>query len=139
MVKKLIFILTLLAAVLTSCTDNPRLSDKTTPVSFDLDSIRQRGKLIAVTDYNSTYYPAKDINTPVSFPQNLAWGLMKTGSDKLLGELNSWIYSFRKTGSNALLYARMKFILAAYNAGPGHVLDAIKPELREIAGSSFQP
>jgi membrane-bound lytic murein transglycosylase F len=275
LVKKLIFISTLLAAVLTSCTDNPRLSDKTTPVSFDLDSIRQRGKLIAVTDYNSTnyfiyrgepmgfhyellklfadhigvdleiitenhlehsfellnsgkadllalsltvnssrkkeilftdpiietrqvliqrkpknwrnmtadafsrqlirnqldlahktiyvqagsshlerlrslsseigdsidilevpfeseqliksvadgdidysicdeniamvnstYYPDIDINTPVSFPQNLAWGLRKTGSEMLLGELNSWIYSFRKTGSYALLYAK---------------------------------
>jgi hypothetical protein len=44
---------------------------------------------------------------------------MKTGSDKLLGDLYPWIYSFRKTGSNALLYARMKFILASYNAGPG--------------------
>lgn len=275
MVKKLILILELLAAVLTSCTDKPKLSDKTTPVTFDLDSIRKRGKLIAITDYNSTnyfiykgepmgfhyellklfadhkgldleiinenhlehafellnsgkadllalsltinssrkkeilftdpisetrqvlvqrkpknwrsitadeinrqiirnqldiagktvyvqagsshlerlkslsaeigdtiyiievpfeaeqliknvsngdidyticdeniamvnstYYPDIDINTPVSFPQNLAWGVRKTGSEILLKELNSWIYSFRKTGTYALLYAK---------------------------------
>ena len=56
LVKKSVFITTLLVAVLTSCTDNPELSIKTTPVTFDLDSIRQRGKLIAVTDYNSTNY-----------------------------------------------------------------------------------
>jgi len=56
LVKKLIILSALLAAVLTSCTDKPKLSDNTTPVSFDLDSIRIRGKLIAVTDYNSTNY-----------------------------------------------------------------------------------
>jgi membrane-bound lytic murein transglycosylase F len=275
LVKKLIFISALLAAVLTSCTDKPKLSDKITPVSIDLDSIRMRGKLIAITDYNSTnyfiykgepmgfhyellklfashigvdleiitennleqafeylnsgkadllafsltinssrkkeilftdpisetrqvliqrkprnwrnmtadainkqllrnqldlawktifvqagsshlerlkslsaeigdsiaiievpfeseqliksvadgdidyticdeniatvnstYYPDIDINTPVSFPQNLAWGLRKTGSEMLHEKLNSWIYSFRQTGSYALLYAK---------------------------------
>ena len=26
---------------------------------------------------NSTYYPDIDVNTPVSFPQNLAWGVRK--------------------------------------------------------------
>ena len=56
MVKKLVFITALLAAVLTSCTDNPKLNNKTTSVNFDLDSIRQRGKMIALTDYNSTNY-----------------------------------------------------------------------------------
>jgi membrane-bound lytic murein transglycosylase F len=55
---------------------------------------------------NSTYYPDIDINTPVSFPQKLAWGLRKAGSGMLLKELNNWIYSFKKTGSYALLYAK---------------------------------
>jgi membrane-bound lytic murein transglycosylase F len=55
---------------------------------------------------NSTYYPDIDISTPVSFMQNIAWGLPKYNSQKLLDELNNWIDSYRRTGSYALLYAK---------------------------------
>jgi membrane-bound lytic murein transglycosylase F len=55
---------------------------------------------------NSTYYPDIDVNTPVSFPQSLAWGVRKENSNALLNELNRWIISFRKTGSYALLHAK---------------------------------
>jgi membrane-bound lytic murein transglycosylase F len=55
---------------------------------------------------NSTYYPDIDISTPVSFMQNIAWGLRKINSGKLLNELNQWIDTYRKTGSYALLYAK---------------------------------
>jgi membrane-bound lytic murein transglycosylase F len=55
---------------------------------------------------NSTYYPDIDISTPVSFPQNIAWGLRKVNSEKLLNELNRWITGYRKTRSYALLYAK---------------------------------
>lgn len=55
---------------------------------------------------NATYYPEIDINTPVSFPRNIAWGVRKNNSGKLLNELNSWIDSYRKTSSYALLYAK---------------------------------
>jgi membrane-bound lytic murein transglycosylase F len=55
---------------------------------------------------NSTYYPGIDISTPVSFMQNIAWGLPKNNSGKLLDELNKWIGSYKRTGSYALLYAK---------------------------------
>jgi membrane-bound lytic murein transglycosylase F len=55
---------------------------------------------------NSTYYPDIDVNTPVSFPQKIAWGLRKEKSDLLLKELNEWIRSFKGTRSYALLYAK---------------------------------
>jgi membrane-bound lytic murein transglycosylase F len=55
---------------------------------------------------NSTYYPDIDVNTPVSFPQNLAWGVRKNKSEQLLGELNRWITAYKKTGSYALIYAK---------------------------------
>jgi len=55
---------------------------------------------------NSTYYPDIDVSTPVSFPQNLAWGVRKNNSDQLLNELNRWITAYKKTGSYALLYAK---------------------------------
>ena len=55
---------------------------------------------------NATYYPNIDVSTPVSFSQNIAWGLRKNNSDALLSELNRWIISFKETGSYALLYAK---------------------------------
>jgi len=55
---------------------------------------------------NATYYPDIDVSTPVSFPQNLAWGIRKNNSEALLRELNQWISSYKKTESYALLYAK---------------------------------
>ena len=65
----------------------------------------------AVTDeniaqVNATYYTDIDINTPVSFPQKLAWGVRKNNSGRLLDELNRWITSYRKTDAYAHLYAK---------------------------------
>ena len=55
---------------------------------------------------NATYYSDIDVSTPVSFSQNIAWGLRKNNSDALLSEFNRWIISFKETGSYALLYAK---------------------------------
>ena len=55
---------------------------------------------------NSTYYPDIDVSTPVSLSQNLAWGVRKENSEKLLGELNRWISVYRNTTSYALLHAK---------------------------------
>ncbi len=55
---------------------------------------------------NATYYPDIDINTPVSFPQKLAWGVRKQNSEELLAELNRWISTFRKTEDYAILYSK---------------------------------
>jgi membrane-bound lytic murein transglycosylase F len=55
---------------------------------------------------NSTYYPDIDISTPVSFPQNIAWGLRKQESSRLLDELNQWISSFKETKRYLSLYSK---------------------------------
>jgi membrane-bound lytic murein transglycosylase F len=59
-----------------------------------------------IAQVNATYYPDIDIRTPLSFRQNIAWGLRKNKSDELLKELNQWIRAFRKTPAYALLYAK---------------------------------
>jgi membrane-bound lytic murein transglycosylase F len=59
-----------------------------------------------VAQVNATYYPDIDISTPVSFPQNQAWGVRKENSEKLLEELNSWIKVYKKTTSYALLHSK---------------------------------
>ena len=55
---------------------------------------------------NATYYPDIDVSTPVSLPQNLAWGVRKENSENLLKELNRWISVYRNTTSYSLLHAK---------------------------------
>lgn len=55
---------------------------------------------------NATYYPGIDVNTPVSFPQKIAWGVRRDNSERLLSEFNSWMESYRKTSSYNLLYSK---------------------------------
>ncbi|MCF8224365.1 MAG: transporter substrate-binding domain-containing protein [Bacteroidales bacterium] len=52
---------------------------------------------------NKSYYPVLDVQTAISFPQNLAWALRK-GSDELKDEINSWLVDFRKTSRYAVIY-----------------------------------
>ncbi|OFY66140.1 MAG: hypothetical protein A2V64_05565 [Bacteroidetes bacterium RBG_13_43_22] len=59
-----------------------------------------------VAKVNSTYHPDIDINTPVSFPQNIGWGLRKENSGKLQAELNRWLTAYKKTDYYAFLYAK---------------------------------
>ncbi|OFY60439.1 MAG: hypothetical protein A2Y71_05185, partial [Bacteroidetes bacterium RBG_13_42_15] len=84
-------------------------------VPFESEALIQlvaRGEIdYAVCDENTasvtaTYFPDIDVETPVSFPQNLAWGIRKTHSDQLQKELNHWIVNFKKTQTYALIYAK---------------------------------
>lgn len=56
-----------------------------------------------VAKVNQTYYPNLDIETPVSFPQNIAWAV-RNGSEEWLKYLNNWIRNFKKTTTFAILY-----------------------------------
>jgi membrane-bound lytic murein transglycosylase F len=55
---------------------------------------------------NSTYYPNIDVNTNISKPEGIAWGVRRVNSDTLLTELNRWIKVYRNTRSYALLHAK---------------------------------
>jgi len=52
---------------------------------------------------NQTYYPILDIETAISFPQNLAWGVRKE-DDSLKMAINKWLKDFKKTLDYALIY-----------------------------------
>ncbi len=56
-----------------------------------------------VAKVNQTFYPILDIDTPVSFPQNIAWAV-RNDSEEWLKYLNNWIRNFRKTTTYAVLY-----------------------------------
>jgi membrane-bound lytic murein transglycosylase F len=52
---------------------------------------------------NQTYYPIIDIETAISFPQNLAWAVRKNAPD-LLAEINGWFSGFTSTPLYAIIY-----------------------------------
>ncbi|MFO8055211.1 MAG: transporter substrate-binding domain-containing protein [Bacteroidales bacterium] len=56
-----------------------------------------------VAKVNRTYYDNIDIQTPVSFPQQLAWAVKK-GADSLRISINQWLTEFKKTAEYNMLY-----------------------------------
>ncbi len=58
-----------------------------------------------VAQVNQSYYQNIDIETPVSFHQNLAWAV-RNNSGKLLTEINTWLDQFKNTRKYKLIYAK---------------------------------
>ncbi len=56
-----------------------------------------------IAQVNKTYYPGIDIETRVSFDQNLAWAVRK-GSVLLRDEINAWMSDFRRSAKYAVIY-----------------------------------
>ncbi len=56
-----------------------------------------------VARVNETYFENIDIETPVSFPQNLAWAVAKGESDLKL-TIDTWLTDFKKTKKYAVLF-----------------------------------
>ncbi len=56
-----------------------------------------------VAQVNKMYYPLLDVETAVSFPQNLAWAVRKDAFE-LKEEIDTWLEEFRKTTRYAVIY-----------------------------------
>ncbi len=54
---------------------------------------------------NQTYFSNLDVETPISFPQKIAWAIRKN-SPELLNALNVWLDERKRTEENAALYAK---------------------------------
>lgn len=52
---------------------------------------------------NEKYYSNIDINTPVSFPQNVAWAV-KNGADSLRIAINYWLVDYKNSINSRLVY-----------------------------------
>ncbi|MCR9251136.1 MAG: transporter substrate-binding domain-containing protein [bacterium] len=52
---------------------------------------------------NKTYYPILDVKTPISFPQQIAWGV-RLNAPSLQDTLNAWISSMKKSADYYVLY-----------------------------------
>ncbi|HOU31655.1 MAG TPA: lytic transglycosylase F, partial [Bacteroidales bacterium] len=55
---------------------------------------------------NARYYPVLDISTVVGEPEELAWGVRKEGSEKLIAALNEWIGTIKSNGLLSILKAK---------------------------------
>jgi len=58
-----------------------------------------------VAKVNKNYYNNIDISIPISFTQNLAWGI-RCGADSLLDTINTWIKKFTQTRKYRLIYTK---------------------------------
>ncbi len=67
---------------------------------------------------NKNYYDNIDIETPISFPQKIAWGVRKSSPD-LLQVVNNWLIRFRKTARYNMIYK--KYFL---NRRSTHIVDS---------------
>lgn len=96
---------------------NSRLSDKITVIEVPYETenlislVAKREIDYAVCDeniaqVNSGYFPVLDVKTDLTSLQDLAWGVRKLNSDKLITMLNSWISSISNSDYFALLYAK---------------------------------
>ncbi|MBN1132888.1 MAG: transporter substrate-binding domain-containing protein [Bacteroidales bacterium] len=52
---------------------------------------------------NATYFPELDVQTAISFPQNVAWAV-RFGSAELKNEIDSWLMDFTRSRKYAIIY-----------------------------------
>ncbi len=89
---------------------------------------------------NKKYYPGIDVKTPVSFPQNIAWGI-RIGEEDLRMELNSWLGGFKNTLIARLLYNKyfknprsVNIATSEYNSVGGGKISSYDEVVKEISG-----
>jgi membrane-bound lytic murein transglycosylase F len=58
-----------------------------------------------IAKVNATYFPSIDVETAISFPQNLAWGL-RPESDSLRYTVNKWLAHFKTTSRYHVIYQK---------------------------------
>ena len=54
---------------------------------------------------NEKYYPNIDVETPISFAQNIAWAVKKN-SDSLRMEVNDWLDKYNESPASAYIYQK---------------------------------
>lgn len=68
-----------------------------------------------IAQLNKAYYSNLDIDTPISFPQKIAWAVKK-GSTDFLEDLNNWIENFKQKIDFYVIYDRYYKYRSYYKA-----------------------
>lgn len=90
----------------------------------------------AVADYalaqvNSFYYENIDINTTLTLPQNIAWGVRKN-SPELLETINQWIGKIKKQKLHQVIYDK-------YFNSPRFSLTLVTSDYSSLTGDKLSP
>lgn len=88
---------------------------------------------------NARYFPNIDVNTPISFPQKLAWAVKK-GNPDLLDTLNTWLKDFNESLLSRLIYNKYfknirtaRIARSEYNSFSGGRLSPYDQYIREAS------
>lgn len=80
---------------------------------------------------NASYYPQIDVNTPISFPQQIAWAVRKN-SNQLVEYTNKWIHRLKKEPTFNIIYNR-------YYLSPRTSSIRAKSEFSSFGGGKISP
>lgn len=78
---------------------------------------------------NAAYYPNLDVETPLSFPQQISWAMRKN-SPKLEKELNLWIEQIKKNSFHQIVYNK-------YFKVSRQIVERAQSDFSSISGSSI--
>ena len=94
-----------------------------------------------VASVNKKYFPDIDVETPISFPQHLAWAVRET-NDSLKSNINSWIDNFIDTKIARFIYNKyfinprsLQYAHKYYSVRSGKISswdDVLKEKSKEI-------
>ena len=79
---------------------------------------------------NQKYYPDIDVQTPISFSQNIAWAVKK-GSNALLDTINQWLAEFNHSLTSVYIYDKYFRNTRTINFA--------KSEYHSVSGSKISP
>lgn len=96
---------------------NKKMSNKLTVIEVPFEAekiislVAKREIDYAVCDentalVNSWYFPVVDISTVIRQPEDLGWGVRKTGSEQLINALNDWIQTIKQNNLYTILYSK---------------------------------
>ncbi len=88
---------------------------------------------------NQKYFPDIDVNTPISFSQNVAWAVKK-GSSALLDTINRWLEEFHGTLASTFIYDKyfrntrtVNFARSEYNSLRGSKISPYDQEIKKYS------
>lgn len=93
-----------------------------------------------VARLNAAYYGNLDVETPISFPQRIAWGV-RQNAPELLAAVNGWLADIRKTSDYAVIYnkyfknrSNMKMLASSnYSSISGNQISPYDKYIKEAA------
>lgn len=80
---------------------------------------------------NSLYYPNLDINTVISLPQQIAWGV-RSNSPQLLTALNEWLTKVKRNGIFQVVYDK-------YFNSPRFSITLAESDYSSLGGNKLSP